>query len=145
MYWTEYRSHGQHGGHTEVYTDERKLYADEFILEKYNGTVMNAQYTYPFSLTLPPNLPGSHHKDDDNYVKYEVIAYFISYSDKKKAEFAQTITVLENPKDNMGSYELRQTKNPKCCGCCIDYGQTVITVKADKNYFIPGQPIKVLI
>lgn len=103
------------------------------------------QYTFPFTLTLPPNLPGSHQRDDDNYVKYQVIAYLINYTDKTKPEFSQTTTILENPKEFQGPYNFQQTKDPKCCGCCISYGRTVISVKAQKNYFIPGDTIKLAI
>ena len=95
VYWTEYHSHGQHGGHTEVYNKKKDTYTDEFILFNFNGQIQAGHYTFPFSMTLPHGLTGTFEKDSDNYIKYELSAYLTSFKEKKdKQTFTKNLTIL---------------------------------------------------
>lgn len=43
----------------------------------------------------------------------------------------------------IGALTLTNTVNSKCCGCCADYGNTVVTMNSDKNFVLNGDNIQV--
>ena len=130
-----YHSDGRHT-YVEINKDEREIYSDEFTLQNWNSqnNVPIGHYSCPFSVVIPKDVPGTFYHDNDNFLKFEVSAFLAPLDQNKDRQtFRKNLTVLENLRAPYGPLLLSRMCNGNCCKCCIDYGQTKVTLMVDKN------------
>ena len=53
------------------------------------------------------------------------------------------LNIMEPPRVPVGITSVQSTNQAQCCGCCKDYGTTVIDLKVDKNFAFNGDPIQI--
>ena len=138
VYWEQHHQQGggqhHHQHRVEVYQNSRESYQEQFILSKFNGSVPMGHYTFPFQFLLPNGLTGSFERDSQNFIRYSLSSYLTSFKEKKDNQtFTIKMTILQNLRMQYGPLLVSQVSNPKCCGCCANYGHTKVTLMIDKN------------
>ena len=53
------------------------------------------------------------------------------------------LNIMEPPRAPIEPMLASVTTSVRCCGCCCDYGNVIINVKADKNYALSGDTINI--
>lgn len=117
----------------------------------FKGQVLEpGQYSFPFSFKLPLYIPGTFHHIEHRLkasVTYTIEAYLDAKGDVfPKINYKSRFTVREAPEIKGGdNYKLTAFGSVKTCGCCKDYGTVRVTASLDKNIYVPGNTVKVLV
>lgn len=53
------------------------------------------------------------------------------------------LNILEPPRMPIGALSLTNTVNSKCCKCCADYGNTIVSLSSSKNVVQNGDSITI--
>lgn len=114
------------------------------VIYDFNGEVKMGQYMLPFSLVLPATMSGSFTYSENCYIKYTLTARL---DNPWKASSSQLYEVALNIQEPMrmayGEVKAERVINAKCCGCCMDYGNTRVEMRVSKNFATSGDQVMV--
>lgn len=53
--------------------------------------------------------------------------------------YKMPLNIMEPPRFKVGAISNTRNVNSKCCGCCMDYGTTGVTLNLSKNFLRTGE------
>ena len=121
--------------------DFYQLFKEEMNL---SGTLSTGDYSFPFSFTLPEDLPSTFYwveeGDREARVYYTVSAYYGSLQETEEMILQQNY-----PGSYLG-YRVESTSNSKCCCTCCRCrgGSGIVKLKStvNKEYYLPHERIE---
>ena len=57
--------------------------------------------------------------------------------------YEKVVNIMEPMRLPLGGIKGQWLANPKCCGCCADYGTVTVDLQCDKNFLRPGDHFNV--
>ena len=126
------------------------------VLPMVDPNVPPGQFSYPFSLQLPADLPGSMSMAPESIerpklsIRYALLAQFLPVTPEGWADEAKRISTFrcqqtvylfkpvptEWPQGQLGTY-VKDVKS----WMCINSGSCNFTMQTDKNMYVPGETI----
>ncbi|CAI2372112.1 unnamed protein product [Moneuplotes crassus] len=149
--WTVRKKRGKHSYTKHI---EDKVEIVNFTAPIYTfmgGSVMPGQYSFPFKIVLPVDIPSncfytnkasqrSHGK-----VKYKLKAVLKSNDDKMKdMNFKQTLIIRQQPDIVPMSSAADYSDQVKTCCCCCSSGVVTIQSQTDKTAYTPTETVKII-
>ncbi|KAK7861784.1 hypothetical protein R5R35_011957 [Gryllus longicercus] len=152
VYWTESRSVTGSDGNSETQTvtySAHELYAhiEIWLVGSPCGEMMlpPGKHTYPFSYTLPHNIPSSFegiHGHVRYTVKVEVVRPW-RFDYKSKAAFT-VLTPLDLNLEPGMQEPVQNTREKYLCCCCCRSGPVTLVCSVHRG-FVPGQKIEAIV
>jgi hypothetical protein len=124
------------------------LYQNTWVLAKYSDNLLlTGQYVYPFSFSLPKDLPGSFEYFDNfnkAYIKYCVTSRIISINDHENELSSCNLLIVRQTIDDFG-YILNNsiTTIPKSC-CCISQGKATVNVRLSNTIYKADEELSLI-
>ncbi|KAL4228037.1 hypothetical protein ACF0H5_013475 [Mactra antiquata] len=148
VHWTETHSTGSgkdRRTETRHYSSSETYFNFEYILfgpASGSTTLPAGNHTYPFSYTLPPNLPSSY-ESDIGHVRYQLKAridkpWKFDHKTKKLFTVVSMLDLNQQPSAPLPVY--RESSKYLCCLCCKS---GPISAKCHLNHsgYVPGDTI----
>jgi hypothetical protein len=126
------------------YEGYKKLYHSKAILAKFTQSLISpGQYQYPFSFTLPPNLPGSfEYYDEFNtaYVTYILEARLGTLNSTNEIKNS-TLIIVNQPLQSLGVSGFRENTAKLKSWCCFPRGTSTLRVSLPKANFYTNDKV----
>jgi hypothetical protein len=144
---------GQGGTTTETVRDSRNGRNEFFKMRVplFTGAILPGQFELPFAFVLPMGLPGSFVKPSHNNGFRENICASVSYKLQGYVDvaggrdFKQTsyLVLYERLVSDVLAISKFGTSSITQC-CCLNKGDASLTVRLDKNAYVPGETVQVV-
>ena len=139
VYWSE-----GSGKNRRSYSNRYQNYDSLFSVTDFNGQVQQGHYIFPFGFLLPTTMSGSFNHDDHCYIRYTLRVIMNHPTSEKESQIYEFfLNIMEPPRIPVGITSTQRINQAQCCGCCKDYGTTVIDLKVDKNFAFNGDPLQI--
>lgn len=125
------------------------LYQNTWIIAKFSSNVLTkGQYIYPFTFTLPSDLPGSFEYYDETssaFIKYLIHGRLVSSNGRESEMNAANLIFVRQSLDNFECPDKKlSTKNIKSW-CCISQGPSTLNISLLKDHSHPDEELKVTV
>lgn len=118
----------------------------------YGESTPAGQYTFPFRIKLPHNIPASCNFNGNDSaksigkVKYSLKARLLPRDPDKMKEmtYKQTIVVREIPHDVPVNSSANYSDNVNSCCCCCSSGIVHLETQCDKSAYCPNETVKIM-
>lgn len=122
------------------------LYQNTWVLTKFSDNMLTAgQYIYPFTFTLPSDLPGSFEYYDEtssSFLKYLIHCRIISSNGRETEMNSANLIIVRQSADNF-EYPNKKLKTKQVKSwCCINQGLSTLNVSLLKDHYHPDQELK---
>jgi len=119
---------------------EKTTISHRFPIFRFSGEVTGpGQFSFPFTLKLPANVPGSCNIDDRiciGHITSHLIASVISTGETVR-KFHLPLVIMQTFSQSLHSEQTFAVSK----GCCGGTGLVAITAAVDKNSYMPGEEI----
>jgi len=124
---------------TEKMKDKKEIFNHEIPLYQISGNLNVGQYQFPFTFTLPDNIPGSFdikHLDYEGRVRYSLTAALVS-DRRDPIKYKSELIVRQRP--NIPNYNAPISSEQAVCVCCLSKGRSRLECSFQTDTYQPGQ------
>eukprot|EP00053_Salpingoeca_punica_P017973 m.174538 g.174538 ORF g.174538 m.174538 type:complete len:431 (+) comp17330_c0_seq5:1933-3225(+) len=136
--------------YTVTYGGTNKFFEMDVIIHNFNGTVAPGDYTFPVQFQMPATLPGSFEAESrdggSGKIKYSALAECKvagMLSANLRASQVITLNAINQQRALILPAAASNIAKVVCC-CCCNRGQASISVRVDKNAYMPGEKVDVI-